>query len=80
MAVDQNQPARALGGEMSRGGEADARCGTGDEDVTVREAAHAVPHSRIYAAALSIPSSPSLRYKVERPIPSRRATSVIRPR
>lgn len=31
-------------------------------------------------AALSMPSSPSLRYNVDRPIPSRRATSVMRPR
>ena len=33
-----------------------------------------------YAAASPMPSSPSLRYSVERPIPSRRATSVMRPR
>ena len=31
-------------------------------------------------AALSMPRSLSLRYSVERPIPRRRATSVIRPR
>ncbi len=33
-----------------------------------------------HAAFWSIPSSPSLRYSVDRPIPSRRATSVMRPR
>ena len=34
----------------------------------------------IQAAMSPMPSSPSLRYSVERPIPSRRATSVMRPR
>ncbi len=39
-------------------------------------------HRRTLIAQLvvSIPSSPSLRYSVDRPIPSRRATSVMRPR
>ena len=44
------------------------------------EASRGAPLASEPQAALSMPSSPSLRYSVERPIPSRRATSVMRPR